>query len=205
MGRVRARDFGVEIGAMKQGKHNAITDVEGVGVGHCTIIEGENIRTGVTAILPHQGNFIKKKVTAAVDLFNPYGKATGLPQIMSEENLESPIMLTETLNTWKVADALVDYMHEVYGETPESFNAVVGETNGGYLTNNYGRHVNREHVFRALDAARNCKGPVEEGCVGGGTPMIGYGLKVLAPLAESTMTSLSVSSSSSTVVGKMTS
>ena len=177
MRRVRARDFGVEIGAMKPGKHNAITDVEGVGVGHCTIIEGKNIRTGVTAILPHQGNFIKKKVTAAVDLFNPYGKATGSPQIMSEENLESPIMLTETLNTWKVADALVDYMHEVYGETPESFNAVVGETNGGYLTNNYGRHVNREHVFRALDAARNCKGPVEEGCVGGGTPMIGYGLK----------------------------
>jgi len=177
MVRVRARDFGIEIGSMLPGKYNAITDVEGVGVGHCTLIEGENIRTGVTAIIPHRENPFTEKVTAAVDLYNAYGKATGLPQIMNEGNIESPIMLTETLNTWKVADSLLDYMHEGYGETPRSFNAVVGETNGGYLTANMGRHVGREHVFKALDEARKCSGPVMEGCIGGGTPMIGYGFK----------------------------
>jgi len=177
MTRVRVRDFGLEIGSMKPGKYNAITDVEGVGVGHCTLIEGDDVRTGVTAIVPHRGNPIREKVTAAVDLFNPYGKATGLPQIMNEGNIESPIMLTETLNTWKVADSLLDYMHEGYGEKPGSFNAVVGEPNGGGLTDNYGRHVSREHVFKALDEARSCSGPVAEGCVGGGTPMTGYGLK----------------------------
>lgn len=164
---------------MEPGRLNAITDVEGVGVGHSTIIEGDSIRTGVTAIVPHGGNLVEEKVTAAVDLFNAYGKSTGLPQIMYEGTLETPIMLTETLNTWRVADAVVDYHHERLGLEPRSLNVVVGETNGGYLTDNLGRHVGREQVFEALDVARSPtgRGKVAEGNVGGGTPMTGYGFK----------------------------
>ena len=179
MGRVRARDFGVVLGDMKTGRLNAITDVEGVGVGHSTVISGDDVRTGVTAIVPHRGNPFEDKVTAAVDLFNAYGKATGLSQIMFEGVLEVPIMLTETLNTWRVADATLDYMREGYGVKPGSLNVVVGETNGGYLTDNFGRHVGREAVFKALDVARSKRGHgrVPEGNVGGGTPMSGYGFK----------------------------
>ncbi len=177
--RVRARDFGVVLGDMEAGKLNAITDVEGVGVGHSTIISGDDVRTGVTAIIPHQGNPYEEKVTAAVDLFNAWGKATGLPQIMFEGVIEVPIMLTETLNTWRVADATLDYMNEGYGVKAGSLNVVVGETNGGYLTDNLGRHVGRDAVFEALDAARSPEGVghVPEGNVGGGTPMSGYGFK----------------------------
>ena len=179
VGRFRARDFGVVLGDMETGRLNAITDVEGVGVGHSTVISGDDVRTGVTAIVPHRGNPFEDKVTAAVDLFNAYGKATGLPQIMFEGVLEVPIMLTETLNTWRVADATLDYMREGYGVKPGSLNVVVGETNGGYLTDNFGRHVGREAVFKALDAARSPEGTgkVLEGNVGGGTPMSGYGFK----------------------------
>jgi len=177
--RVRAREFGVQLGYGRPGKYNAITDVEGVGVGHCTVIEGDDVRTGVTAIVPHRGNPYEEKTTAAVDLFNAYGKATGLAQIMFEGVIESPILLTETLNTWRVADAVLDYMSEGYGVKPRSFNAVVGETNGGGLTDNFGRHVGKRHVFDALDIARSQDGtgPVPEGAVGGGTPMTGYGFK----------------------------
>ena len=179
VGRFRARDFGVVLGDMETGRLNAITDVEGVGVGHSTVISGDDVRTGVTAIVPHRGNPFEDKVTAAVDLFNAYGKATGLPQIMFEGVLEVPIMLTETLNTWRVADATLDYMREGYDVKPGSLNVVVGETNGGYLTDNFGRHVGREAVFKALDAARSPEGTgkVLEGNVGGGTPMSGYGFK----------------------------
>ena len=175
----RARGFGVELGSMKTGRLNAITDVEGVGVGHSTIIEGDSVRTGVTAIAPHQGNLVKEKVTAAVDLFNAYGKSTGLSQIIYEGTLETPIMLTETLNTWRVADAVVDYHRDRMGLEPRSLNVVVGETNGGYLTDNLGRHVGAEQVFEALDAARSQsgRGQVQEGNVGGGTSMTGYGFK----------------------------
>lgn len=178
-GRVRARDFGIKLGQMETGRLNAITDVEGVGVGHSTLIKGEDVRTGVTAIVPHQGNPFEEKVTAAVDLFNAYGKCTGLPQIMFEGVMEVPLMLTETLNTWSVANSVVDYMKEGYGTTPASLNVVVGETNGGYLTDNFVRHIGKKQVFEALDTARSPKGrgPVPEGNVGGGTPMSGYGFK----------------------------
>ncbi|HIH89136.1 TPA: S58 family peptidase [Candidatus Bathyarchaeota archaeon] len=164
---------------MKTGRLNALTDVEGVGVGHSTLIEGDSVRTGVTAIVPHQGNLIEDKVTAAVDLFNAYGKSTGLPQIIYEGTLETPIMLTETLNTWRVADAIVDYHRDRLGLQPRSLNVVVGETNGGYLTDNLGRHIGVEQVFEALDIARSPagRGKVQEGNVGGGTPMTGYGFK----------------------------
>ncbi|MFA5869646.1 MAG: P1 family peptidase [Candidatus Bathyarchaeia archaeon] len=176
--KARAREF-IRLGDMETGRLNAITDVEGVGVGHSTIIEGDSVRTGVTTIVPHQGNLVEDKVTAAVDLFNAYGKSTGLPQIIYEGTLETPIMLTETLNTWRVADAVVDYHRDRMGLEPRSLNVVVGETNGGYLTDNLGRHVGAEQVFEALDTARSPggRGPVPEGNVGGGTPMTGYGFK----------------------------
>jgi D-aminopeptidase len=179
MSRLRAREFGLELGQMEPGRFNAITDVEDVGVGHSTLIEGDSIRTGVTAILPHMGNPYEEKVTAAVDLFNAYGKALGLPQIIYEGVLETPIMLTETLNVWRVADALLDYFPDHHDTKPRSLNPVVGETNGGYLTDNFGRHVGREEVYLALEEAQRNGGgrPVEEGNVGGGTPMTGYGFK----------------------------
>ncbi len=179
MARPRARDFGVTLGSIEPGKHNSITDVEGVGVGHSTLIEGDSVRTGVTAIVPHSGNLVEDKVVAAVDLFNAYGKSTGLPQIIYEGTLETPLMLTETLNTWRVADAVIDYHRERLGFEPRSLNVVVGETNGGYLTDNLGRHVGRRQVFEALDIALSPagRGNVLEGNVGGGTPMTGYGFK----------------------------
>ena len=185
--RMRAREMGIKIGVMETGRLNAITDVEGVGVGHSTIIRGEGplkvgegpIRAGVTAIVPHQGNPYYEKVTAAVDVFNAYGKSTGLPQVMHMGVLETPILLTDTLNTWKVADALIDYMYEGYNVQAGSINPVIGETNGGFLNDSVGRHVGRPQVFEALNRARSSegRGSVEEGCVGGGTPMAGFGFK----------------------------
>jgi len=179
LARPRAREFGIQLGSMEAGKLNTITDVEGVGVGHSTLIEGDSIRTGVTAITPHSGDLTEDKVVAAVDLFNAYGKSTGLPQIIYEGVLETPIMLTETLNTWRVADAVIDYHRDKMGLELGSLNVVVGETNGGYLTDNLGRQVGVENVFAALDLARSYKGrsKVPEGNVGGGTPMTGYGFK----------------------------
>ena len=185
--RVRAREMGIEIGVMNPGKYNAITDVEGVGVGHSTIIEGEGplivgkgpIRTGVTAIVPHQGNIYEEKVRAAAYPYNAYGKAVGLLQVIHMGVIETPILLTDTLNTWIVADALLDYMYEVMGVKAMSINPVVGETNGSYLNDSIGRHVRKQHVFEALQKAYSPRGtgPVEEGNVGGGTPMSGFEFK----------------------------
>ena len=185
--RVRAREIGIKIGMMNPGKYNAITDVEGVGVGHSTIIEGEGplivgkgpIRTGVTAIVPHQGNVYEEKVRAAAYPYNAYGKATGLLQVIHMGVIETPILLTDTLNTWIVADALLDYMYEVMGVKAMSINPVVGETNGSYLNDSIGRHVRKQHVFEALQKAYSPSGtgPVEEGNVGGGTPMSGFEFK----------------------------
>ena len=185
--RMRARELGIKIGSMETGRLNAITDVEGVGVGHSTIIRGEGalkigegpIRAGVTAIVPHQGKPYDEKVVAAVDVFNAYGKSVGLPQIMHMGVIETPILLTDTLNTWIVADALVSYMHERYGVQAMSMNPVVGETNGGFLNDSLGRHVRRPQVFEAIDRARSVegRGAIEEGNVGGGTPMSGFGFK----------------------------
>ena len=185
--RVRAREFGIEFGMMETGKLNAIIDVEGVGVGHTTLIWGDGplkvgegpVRTGVTAIVPHRGNPYEEKVTAAAEIFNAYGKSTGLPQLGHFGVIETPILLTDTLNTWIVADAVLDYFRERYDTTPGSINPVVGETNGGFLNDSFGRHVRKEHVFEAIDKARSSEGmgSIEEGNVGGGTPMTGYGFK----------------------------
>ena len=185
--RPRAREFGIKIGVLETGRLNAITDVKEVGVGHSTIIKGEGklkigegpVRTGVTAIVPHPRNIYEEKVTGAVEAFNAYGKSTGLLQVMHMGVIETPILLTDTLNTWRVADAVLDYFKERYGLTPKTLNPIVGETNGGFLNDSFGRHVSRKNVFEAIDKARSIegRGKVEEGNVGGGTPMIGYGLK----------------------------
>jgi len=185
--RARAREIGIKIGVMNPGKYNAITDVEGVGVGHSTIIEGDGplvigkgpIRTGVTAVVPHQGNVYEEKVRAATYSYNAYGKATGLLQVIHMGVIETPILLTDTLNTWIAGDALVDYMYEVVGVKSMSVNPVVGETNGAYLNDSIGRHVRKQHVFEALRRAYSSSGtgPVEEGNVGGGTPMSGFEFK----------------------------
>ncbi|MBS7610042.1 P1 family peptidase [Candidatus Bathyarchaeota archaeon] len=186
-GRRRACEIGITIGSLEAGRLNAITDVEGVGVGHSTIIRGEGplkigegpVRTGVTAIVPHQGNPYDEKVVAAVDVFNAYGKSVGLLQIAHMGTIETPILLTDTLNTWIVADCLVSYMYEIYGVNAPSINPVVGETNGSFLNDSIGRHVRRNHVFEALDMARSPEGMgvVPEGNVGGGTPMSAFGFK----------------------------
>jgi len=185
--RARAREIGIKIGLMNPGRYNAITDVDGVGVGHSTIIEGEGplrvgrgpIRTGVTAIVPHQGDIYEEKVRAAVYPYNAYGKAVGLLQLAHMGVIETPILLTDTLNTWIAADALVDYMYEAMGVEAASINPVVGETNGSYLNDSIGRHVRKQHVFEALEKAYspNGTGHVEEGNVGGGTPMSGFEFK----------------------------
>ena len=174
--RPRVRDAGILIGDLPTGKLNAITDVPGVSVGHATVIEGDAIRTGVTIVLPHAGNVFQEKVPAAVYVGNAFGKLIGSTQVNELGNIESPIALTNTLNVWKVADALVDYMLHLPGnEAVRSINIVVGETNDGQLNDIRGRAVTRDHVLAAIGAATD--GPVEEGSVGAGTGTICFGWK----------------------------
>jgi len=174
--RPRMREFGIETGIMAPDQWNAITDVSGVKVGHVTLIEGENIRTGVTAILPHSGNIYQQKVPAAVYVANGYGKLTGSTQIEELGTIETPIILTNTLSVPTAANALIGYTLSLPGnEKVGSVNAVVGETNDGWLNDIRGRHVKAEHVVEAINKAKS--GPVEEGCVGAGTGTICYGFK----------------------------
>ncbi|WP_345068755.1 P1 family peptidase [Sphingobacterium thermophilum] len=173
--RVRARDLGISIGILPTGKWNAITDVEGVKVGHVSVIQGDSVRTGVTAIIPHDGNIFQDKVPAAVYVGNGFGKLMGISQIRELGNIETPILLTNTLNAPKVADALIDYMIHLPGnEKVRSVNPVVGETNDGGLNDIRGRHVHKEHVFQSLKEAKT--GPVAEGNVGAGvgTETLGF-------------------------------
>ena len=174
--RPRARDVGIKPGALPTGTLNAITDVAGVAVGHSTVIRGADIRTGVTAILPHQRNLFREKVAGAVFIGNAFGKLAGSTQVNELGEIETPILLTSTLNVWRVADALVDYMLALPGnENVQSINPLVGETNDGYLNDIRGRHVGRDEVFAAI---RNAKpGPVEEGAVGAGTGTVAFGFK----------------------------
>ena len=166
--RPRMREFGIETGTMEPGELNAITDVAGVKVGHVTLIMGENIRTGVTAILPHGGNIFQEKVPAAVYIANAYGKLMGSTQVEELGNLETPIILTNTLSVPTAADGVIDYILSLPGnERVGSVNPVVGETNDGWLNDIRGRHVKKEHVVEAIKNARS--GPVEEGSVGAGT------------------------------------
>jgi D-aminopeptidase len=174
--RPRAREIGVAPGILPPGLLNAITDVKGVRVGHATLIRGENVRTGVTAILPHEGNLFRGKVPAAIYVGNGFGKLMGSTQVNELGELETPILLTSTLNVPKVADALIEYMLGLAGnEEVRSINPVVAETNDGSLNDIRGRHIGKEDVFAALRDAKG--GPVEEGSVGAGTGTVAFGFK----------------------------
>jgi D-aminopeptidase len=174
--RPRLREFGIKTGILSPGPLNAITDVPGVKVGQVTLIEGDNIRTGVTAILPHGGNIFQQKVPGAIYVANGFGKLTGISQVEELGNIETPIILTNTLSVPTAADAVIDYILSLSGnETVGSVNPVVGETNDGYLNDIQGRHVKKEHVIQAIKQATT--GLVEEGCVGAGTGTSCYGWK----------------------------
>lgn len=174
--RPRARDLGVAPGIFEPGHLNAITDVDGVLVGHATVWEGDSIRSGVTVILPHGGDLYQDRVPAAIHVINGFGKLVGLSQVQELGELETPIALTCTLCVWQVADALVDHLLAGVGmDTTRSLNPVVGETNDGFLNDIRARPVRAEHVLRALESA--AAGPVAEGAVGAGTGTRAFGWK----------------------------
>ena len=172
----RPRNRGIEIGVMAPGPKNAITDVAGVKVGHTTVIRGDSIRTGVTAILPHAGNIFQQKVPAAVYVGNGFGKLAGSTQIRELGNLETPIILTNTLSVPTAMNAVISYvLNQRENENVYSVNAVVGETNDGYLNDIRGRHITEEHVLTAIENAS--ENNVQEGNVGAGTGTIAFGYK----------------------------
>ena len=174
--RPRAREAGVIVGVLPTGPLNAITDVDGVLVGHTTIIRGDNIRTGVTAILPHGGNLFREKVPGAVFVGNGFGKLAGSTQVNELGEIETPILLTSTLAVPRVADFLIDYMLALPGnEDVQSINPLVAETNDGYLNDIRGRHISRDDVFSAIKGAKG--GAVTEGSVGAGTGTVAFGFK----------------------------
>src|SRR5512147_2018094 len=174
--RPRTRELGLKVGILPTGPLDAITDVAGVEVGHATIIRGDDVRTGVTAILPHPGNLFREKVPGAVFVGNAFGKLAGSTQVNELGEIETPILLTSTLSVPRVADALIDYMLALPGnENVESINPLVGETNDGYLNDIRGRHIAKAEVFAAIQSAHG--GPVEEGSVGAGTGTVAFGFK----------------------------
>jgi len=184
--RTRVRDLGIEIGLFPTGKKNAITDVDGVMVGHVSLIEGDGplvegkgpIRTGVTAILPHPGNVFEEKVQAGVYIMNAFGRATGLPQMQQLGTLETPVLLTNTLNVPSVASYLLEYILEAnpdMGYSPKgSANVVVGECTDNYLNDIRSRHVKKNHVYQAIKEASR---EVQEGSVGAGVGTLCLGFK----------------------------
>jgi D-aminopeptidase len=174
--RPRAADLGIPPGTLARGQLDAITDVAGVRVGHTTIVRGDNIRTGVTIVLPHAGNLFRDKVPGAVFVGNAFGKLAGSTQVQELGEIESPIALTATLNVPRVADALLDYLLALPGnEQVRSINPLVGETNDGYLNDIRARAVGRAEVLHAIETARD--GKVEEGAVGAGTGTVAFGYK----------------------------
>ncbi len=176
MSQSRPRALGVPFGVMPAGQLNAITDVKGVAVGHLTLIEGDSVRTGVTTILPHAGDLYRAKVPAAIHLGNGYGKLAGYSQVRELGELETPIVLTNTLSVPTGMNALISACLERTGnETVGSVNAVVGETNDGFLNDIRGRHVTEAHVRTALVSADT--GVVAEGNVGAGTGTSCFGWK----------------------------
>ena len=174
--RPRIKDVGLKIGILPVGNLNAITDVAGVKIGHMTISRGENVRTGVTAILPHGGNIFQEKVPGAIFVGNGFGKLMGSTQVNELGEIETPILLTSTLSVPRVADYLIDYMLGLPGnESVQSINPLVAETNDGYLNDIRGRHIAQADVFSAIQNAQT--GIVEEGSVGAGTGTIAFGFK----------------------------
>lgn len=174
--RPRARDVGVAPGILAPGPENAITDVAGVLVGHTTLIRGDDVRTGVTAVLPHGGNLFQEKVPGAVFVGNGFGKLAGSTQVRELGQIETPILLTSTLNVPRVADALITVELEREGnEDVRSINPLVAETNDGGLNDIRGRHVGLDEVRNAIASASG--GRVEEGAVGAGTGTVAFGFK----------------------------
>ena len=174
--RISSADIGLDVGVLQKGALNAITDVKGVMVGHKTLISGEDIRTGVTAIMPHSGNIFQEKLPAAIYCFNGFGKLAGYLQVKELGNLETPIILTNTLSVGTAVEASVEWVLGLEGnEQLRSVNAVVGETNDGFLNNIRRMAVKRQDV---LDAIQNASaGVVEEGSVGAGTGTVAFGYK----------------------------
>jgi D-aminopeptidase len=171
-----AREQGITIGVMKPGKWNAITDVPGVLVGHTTIIKGDSVRTGATAIVPFNGNIFQQKVPAAIFVGNGFGKLTGITQVSELGTLEVPVILTNTMSVAAGIEAVLDYtIRQTGNNNVQSVNAVVGETNDSWLNDIRGRHVTREHVLEAISGARS--GPVDQGNVGAGTGTVCFGFK----------------------------
>src|SRR5450631_2387439 len=179
--RVRARALDLPLGRFRPGKHNAITDVEGVLVGHATIIRGEGklrpghgpVRTGVTAILPSHGNIFMERLHGGSFVLNGAGEVSGLTQVMEWGLIETPIFLTNTLSVGAVSDAAVKYMVDTYpgiGDEHDVIIPVVGECDDSWLNDISGRHVHEENVMEAIRTAS--EGPVAEGNVGGGTGMV---------------------------------
>lgn len=174
--RPRVREVGIKVGILAPGSLNAITDVAGVLVGHTTIIRGDNVRTGVTAILPHGGNLFREKVPGAVFVGNGFGKLAGSTQVNELGEIETPILLTSTLSVPRVADAVLGYMLALPGnEDVQSVNPLVAETNDGYLNDIRGRHITSDEVVAAIRNAKS--GAVEEGSVGAGTGTVAFGFK----------------------------
>lgn len=166
--RKRARELGIAPGILPTGVLNAITDVGGVQVGHVTLIEGDDVRTGITAILPHAGNLFQDKVPAAIAVGNGFGKLMGSTQVAELGEIETPIVLTNTLCVPRAAEAIIDWtLGQAGNEDVRSVSSVVGETNDGLLNNIRKMAVTKEHVLEAIRGAAS--GPVAEGCVGAGT------------------------------------
>jgi D-aminopeptidase len=174
--RLRAREAGITFGILPTGPLNAITDVDGVEVGQVTIVEGTSIRTGVTAILPHRGNLYQDKAPAGFAVGNAYGKFMGSTQVEELGEIETPILLTNTLNVPEAAAGAIEWTLKQPGnEEVRSVNAVVGETNDGFLNDIRARRVKPSDAVAAIEAAK--AGPVEEGAVGAGTGTIAFGWK----------------------------
>jgi D-aminopeptidase len=180
-GRARARDLGLAPGTLLPGPANAITDVPGIRVGHATVIEGTDVRTGVTAIVPDrlvpEGRMPPETMPAGLSVFNGFGKITGSTQIAELGTIETPVLLTATLSVFRVADALLTYLRELRGgeQMPGTLNPVVAETNDSFLSDIWARPITAAHVRAALDSA--AAGPVAEGCVGAGTGTGALGFK----------------------------
>ncbi len=172
----RARDYGIKIGLIPTGKLNSITDVEGLKIGHTTLIISDSIRTGVTAILPYEGNIFQQKIPAAIFVANGFGKLAGSTQVNELGNIETPIILTNTLNVATAMDAVIEYtLNQTGNETVKSINAIIGETNDSYLNDIRGRHVSKKDVLLAIENAKS--GSIEEGNVGAGTGTVCFGFK----------------------------
>jgi D-aminopeptidase len=175
-GQKRARELGIAPGVFRPGPLNAITDVAGVTVGHTTLNQGDSVRTGVTAIIPHSGNLFREKVPAGIFVGNGFGKLAGSTQVNELGNIEAPIVLTNTLNVAEGIAGAIEYTLSRPGnEKVRSVNVVVGETNDGYLSDIRGRHVTRDHVLGAIRGAKG--GAVAEGAVGAGTGTVCFGFK----------------------------